>query len=620
MSPAVNRPDPIHPAVVRYRRLVGLIAAVACVTVWMSALAILSIGERERREELASELGGITRSTSEYIETLLAERQAHAAGMAALPGVAEAVEALAVHGDPTLLERSDDLLDAASQLGASQVGFVLASPEGGLLGSNIPDVIWTEGALPWEAGIEVLILEAIGDDLGEIRTRVWAPVATGDGTVVGYLGLSSDVTPIARFLLATVDTSASREIYLFNGEGRLIAPSRFETNLAELGLLEPGASSVGLRVADPGRDLRKGGTVDPDAPLTRMAASATAGENGFDVDGYRDYRGVTVVGAWRWIDQLGVGLAAEVDKAEAFAVFSSTRRLWTIAAGVLTGLTLLLAATFLVTASRLSRTTNALRRLSEGLEREVEQRTEELTASRAQLQAEAAVKDDLIAAVSHELRTPLSGVIGFASVALESQTLDAPTRDLFETILGEGKDMADIVDDLTAISRLSTNTLRLDLSELDLLEEATRVVRHWDPANASRIEVSGSSATAVGDRARTRQVIRNLLSNALRYGGPTIEVKVSLAGPTATLTVGDDGPPLHPDVEANMFDLYFRGSSDGLAPSMGIGLGLSWRLADAMGGALTFRRTDDRNTFTLSVPAAIPAAASISSASARVDR
>jgi signal transduction histidine kinase len=620
MSIDVHPPDPTHRAVVRYRRLVGVVAALACLTVWVTALVIMSIGERERREELASELVVVTQSSAQYVGLLMSEQRAHAAGMAALPGVAEAVEALAVHGDPSHLERLGDLLDAASQLGASQIGYVLASPDGRLLGSNIPEAVWTEGTLPWEEAVEVLVFEASTNGITEFRIRVWSPVATGDGRVVGHLGLSSDVAPVARFLVATVGTSASREIYMFDGDGLLLTPSRFEADLPYLGLLEPGASSVGLRVADPGRDLRDGGTVAANAPLTRMAASATTGEDGFDVDGYRDYRGVTVVGAWQWIDELGIGLTAEVDKAEAFAVFASTRRLWMIATGMLTAFTLLLAGTFVVTAGRLDHTTEALRHLSESLEREVEQRTGELSASRAQLQAEVAVKDDLIAAVSHELRTPLSGVIGFAAVALESDSLDADTRDLFETILGEGNDMADIVDDLTAISRLSTNTLRLEVSEFDLHEEATRVVDHWHPEHGGKIEVSGSSAIAVGDRARTRQVIRNLISNALRYGGSSIEVTAANEGRIPTLAVSDDGPPLGADVEAQMFERYFSGTSEGLAPSMGIGLGLSRRLADAMDGALTFRRIGDRNTFTLSLPAATPASAPRSSAATQVDR
>jgi signal transduction histidine kinase len=614
-----NRPDPTHHAVVRFRRLVGLVAALACATVWATAFAILSIGERERREELASELVAVTTSSTEYVGTLMSEQLAHAAGIASLPGVAEAVEAATIDGDTRRLERLGGLLDAASQLGAYQVGYVLASPDGHLLATNIHDVVWSEGTAHWEEGIEILVFASDADGISEFRIRVWTPVANESGVVVGHLGLSSDVAPVARFLVATVGTSASREIYLFDSNGLLLTTSRFESELAGLGLLDPGESSIGLRLADPGRDLRDGGTIDPNAPLTRMAATATAGQSGVDVQGYRDYRGVPVVGAWRWIDELGIGLAAEVDRAEAFAVFASTRRLWTIAAGVLTALTLMLAAGFTVTARRLDRTTHALRRLSEGLEREVEHRTEDLTAARVQLEAEAAAKDNLIAAVSHELRTPLSGVIGFASVALESGSLDGPTRDLFETILGEGRDMADIVDDLTAISRLSTNTLHIDLSEFDLLEEATRVVHHWDPSQAGRVEVVGSSALVVADQARTRQVIRNLVSNAFRYGGPTITLEVTADRDTATLAVGDNGPPIAPEVEARMFDLYFRGTSDGPAPSMGIGLGLSRSLTEAMGGTLTFRRVDDRNTFALSLPVATVDAHSSSSSSTSVD-
>jgi signal transduction histidine kinase len=162
--------------------------------------------------------------------------------------------------------------------------------------------------------------------------------------------------------------------------------------------------------------------------------------------------------------------------------------------------------------------------------------------------------------------------------------------------------------------------LRLEVSEFDLHEEATRVVDHWHPEHGGKIEVSGSSAIAVGDRARTRQVIRNLISNALRYGGSSIEVTAANEGRIPTLAVSDDGPPLGADVEAQMFERYFSGTSEGLAPSMGIGLGLSRRLADAMDGALTFRRIGDRNTFTLSLPAATPTSAPRSSAATQVDR
>lgn len=620
MTLDVHPLDPQRSMAIRYRRIVVLVALLACATVWVTALWILSIGERERRDALVSELVISTESTAEYVSSIIADQQSHAAGMAALPGVADAIDAIEVAGDTRPLERLGGLLDAASQLGASRVGYVLASLDGELLASNIPEVIWTEGTPHWEEGIEILVLESDGAGIAEFRIRVWAPVVADDGTVIGHLGLASDVAPVARFLLATMGTSTSREIYLFDSEGRLLTPSRFESALEDLGLIDPGMTSIGLRVADPGRDLRDGGTPDPDAPLTRMAASATAGEDGFDVDGYRDYRGVTVVGAWQWIDELGIGLTAEVDKAEAFALFDSTRTLWMIAAGTLTALTVLLASGFLATARRLDRTTSALRRLSEGLEREVENRTEELRASQAMLRSEAAAKDDLIAAVSHEIRTPLSAVIGFASVALESDDLDLHSRDLFETILSEGSDMAEIVDDLTATSRLSTNTLDLHLVEIDLLDEATRVVDHWDPTQAGGISVSGASAPALGDPARTRQVIRNLLSNARRYGGPTIEVRAGTQGAAATLTVADDGPPLSADVEANMFDLYFRGIAAGLAPSMGIGLGLSRRLAEAMGGGLSFRRQGDRNTFTLSLPAVVPMIATGATAGNRTDR
>jgi hypothetical protein len=98
----------------------------------------------------------------------------------------------------------------------------------------------------------------------------------------------------------------------------MLSNSRFPEQLRRIGLLpaEPGIQTVRrLRLCDPGCNLLMGPVASQGRkPLTRMAAAATAGEDGHDWTGYRDYRGVEVIGAWRWLRDYGFGVAAEMDR------------------------------------------------------------------------------------------------------------------------------------------------------------------------------------------------------------------------------------------------------------------------------------------------------------------
>jgi PAS domain S-box-containing protein len=141
---------------------------------------------------------------------------------------------------------------------------------------------------------------------------------------------------------------------------------------------------VSLR--DPGGDLTQG--FSPSVPgyqqsLTRMAQEATQGKAGLNVEGYRDYRGVRVYGAWLWDDKLGVGLATEIDEADALGPFYTTR---TVILTVL-GITVLLALGSLVFAVVIqARAGRALQKSHDELEFRVEERTAELKKNQARLE------------------------------------------------------------------------------------------------------------------------------------------------------------------------------------------------------------------------------------------
>lgn len=229
----------------------------------------------------------------------------------------------------------DDILAAYGFDGfmvIDDTGVVLAAGHNDLIGTTIdePDKREFYGRV---RGGEVLISPPyksqvmLKDQHGAQRAQVptmfsMAPVYNSRKQVIAILGFR--IRPWEEFtrILQVGRFGASGETYAFDKYGTLISQSRFEDQLRQIGLLSEGMdSTLNLQIRDPGADLTTGarpGKSRSEQPLTRMAESAIAGDDGVDVSGYADYRGVPVVGAWQWLDDLGFGIATEVDVAEAF--------------------------------------------------------------------------------------------------------------------------------------------------------------------------------------------------------------------------------------------------------------------------------------------------------------
>ncbi len=150
-----------------------------------------------------------------------------------------------------------------------------------------------------------------------------APIRQGF-TTIGSFALLFD--PLGEFssLLSVAQPGKTCETYMFNRDGRMVSPSRFDNQLREMGMLAADKSVTSvleIELRDPGVDATAGEHASlqrPSQPLTQMAVLATRGGEGEDIVGYRDYRGVRVVGAWRWIDDYDMGMATEMDVAEAY--------------------------------------------------------------------------------------------------------------------------------------------------------------------------------------------------------------------------------------------------------------------------------------------------------------
>jgi tRNA A-37 threonylcarbamoyl transferase component Bud32 len=154
---------------------------------------------------------------------------------------------------------------------------------------------------------------------------VGTPVYDTSGNIIAALSLGVSADYQFTRILSVARMGRTGETYAFDEKGWLISDSRFTDQLKALGLIpnEPGARAVfNMQVRDPGVDLTTGAKAAlPQAaqPLTKLAAMAIARQDGTDSTGYRDYRGVLTIGAWRWLPEYGFGIGTEVDYAEAYA-------------------------------------------------------------------------------------------------------------------------------------------------------------------------------------------------------------------------------------------------------------------------------------------------------------
>lgn len=202
----------------------------------------------------------------------------------------------------------------------------------------------------------------IDEQRGDLLDRVFAgealfvPTLKSDVQLFRYQSKDSDETPTAfiavpirglnhkiiAVLAVRIDVGGhftqitqigrlgeSGETYAFDQNAILMTNSRFDDQLRDIGILGPTDDAImSVRIVDPGTNmfLKNNSQIDRDSlPFTRMSESAINKESGTDVNGYRDYRGVTVYGAWTWDEVLGLGVATEIDKKEALMTFYIVR-------------------------------------------------------------------------------------------------------------------------------------------------------------------------------------------------------------------------------------------------------------------------------------------------------
>jgi signal transduction histidine kinase len=212
-------------------------------------------------------------------------------------------------------------------------------------------------------------------------------------------------------------------------------------------------------------------------------------------------------------------------------------------------------------------------------------------------------KDRFVASVSHELRTPLTTVVGLAHTLTEDSAslTDEERTEFLETLVEQSEEVAAIVEDLLVAARAETGHLSLVLEEVDLAEQLSAVIE----PGIKVINSAPPQLLVTADPIRVRQVLRNLISNSHRYGGPNRRVRLSTQGINGIVSIEDDGSPIDPDRSDLIFAAYGRAHDrPGRTDSVGLGLTVSRQLARLMGGDVIYDHHDGWTSFSLVLPTA----------------
>jgi signal transduction histidine kinase/ActR/RegA family two-component response regulator len=249
------------------------------------------------------------------------------------------------------------------------------------------------------------------------------------------------------------------------------------------------------------------------------------------------------------------------------------------------------------------------RQRNDRMEAEVLRRSRELQEANRQLRAANAAKSEFLSRMSHELRTPLNAVLGFGQL-LEMDELTAEQRDGVLQILRAGKHLLELINEVLDLARIESGRLSLSpepTAVRDLIDEAVALIGPLADAAQIDLHLEVEDATVLADRQRLKQILLNLLSNAVKYNRAGGSVWISShpgAGERACITVVDTGPGIAAASLERLFEPFERlGAEETGVEGSGLGLSLTKRLVEAMGGTIEVDSEPDRgSTFRIGFP------------------
>ncbi len=484
---------------------------------------------------------------------------------------------------------------------------------------------------------------------GRPTMTIATPLLDSLGRRIGVLAVHLNLDRLDRIVLDRAGLGETGEMYLVSETGMFVSSQRF------------GRQDFTRQVTSEGIDR------------------ALAGKSG--TGRYLNYEGVPVIGAYQWLDQFELALLVEMEQEEAFAPTQQLAINITLA-GIVAASVLVFGVSLLarqiarpilqltdaarqvadgnlkatapvvtrdeigVLARVFNQMTEQLRGLYERMEQQVAARTTELTQTNAQLTSEIAerrrveaqlwqakeaaeaanqAKSAFLANMSHELRTPLSSIIGFAQVMQYDKTITSEQCEYLQIISRSGIHLRDLINDVLEMSKIEADRISLDEEEFDLsalLDELMDLfsLRAREKSLDLRLEKAATLPTCIyGDEGKLRQILINLLGNAIKFthegyivlrvvvdnhaytpleqhvlfdNNPPTDQDNQHVGPEGVyqlcrFEVEDSGPGISSDDMTQLFSPFFQvAKTRSHVQGTGLGLAISYRYAALMGGEL----------------------------------
>jgi GAF domain-containing protein/anti-sigma regulatory factor (Ser/Thr protein kinase) len=238
----------------------------------------------------------------------------------------------------------------------------------------------------------------------------------------------------------------------------------------------------------------------------------------------------------------------------------------------------------------------------------------EIEEKSAQLEVANRHKTEFLANMSHELRTPLNAIIGFSEVLLQRMfgELNEQQADYLEDIMSSGRHLLTLINDILDLSKIEAGRMELELASFSLvaaLNNAVTLVRERAQSHGIRLEldVAPQLDTVVADERKLKQVVVNLLANAVKFtpDGGTITLRAVRENGHVRLAVHDTGIGIAPEDQARIFEEFQQAThlTEKSREGTGLGLALSRRMVELHGGTITVDSAPGKgSTFTVALP------------------
>lgn len=235
-----------------------------------------------------------------------------------------------------------------------------------------------------------------------------------------------------------------------------------------------------------------------------------------------------------------------------------------------------------------------------GIARDIRER-KTVEAERASLDH---ARSEFITNAAHELRTPLTTLAGLASVMASNRErmTDEELDEAIEALARQGRRARTLADKLLDLSTLESGHLEVVLERVSVEAAVHQALEEVPAPPETRVAVSVEPDLQVlADPVRLQEILHNLLGNAYRHGGTRVEVAATARNGVVHLDVRDNGPGVPAELRAQLFEPFARGDS---SPGTGLGLAICARLAEALGGAISYQEAEPNGAcFRLDLPA-----------------